>query len=84
MIDQPYGGPKITKDGVTVAKAIEFQNKFQNIGAQLVRSVASKTNDEAGDGTTTATVLARAIFSEGCKVPIFFSIDFHFFKRFIF
>lgn len=67
MIDQTYGSPKITKDGVTVAKAIDFENKFENVGAQLVKSVASKTNDTAGDGTTTATVLARAIFREGCK-----------------
>merc|ERR1719384_1266435 len=66
-IEQGYGAPKITKDGVTVAKAIEFSEKYENIGAQLVRSVASKTNDVAGDGTTTATVLARAIFTEGCK-----------------
>lgn len=67
VIDQAFGAPKITKDGVTVAKAIEFSNKFENIGAQLVKQVASKTNDEAGDGTTTATVLARAIFREGVK-----------------
>lgn len=67
VIDNTFGSPKITKDGVTVAKAIEFSNKYENIGAQLVKSVASKTNDEAGDGTTTATVLARAIFREGCK-----------------
>lgn len=67
VIDQAFGGPKITKDGVTVAKAIEFANRFENIGAQLVKSVASKANDEAGDGTTTATVLARAIFKEGVK-----------------
>merc|ERR1719461_2292219 len=66
-IEQSYGAPKITKDGVTVAKAIEFSDKYENIGAQLVRQVASKTNDVAGDGTTTATVLARAIFTEGCK-----------------
>merc|ERR550534_787963 len=66
-IEQSYGAPKITKDGVTVAKAIEFAEKYENVGAQLVRSVANKTNDVAGDGTTTATVLARAIFSEGCK-----------------
>jgi len=66
-IEQGYGAPKITKDGVTVAKAIEFSEKYENIGAQLVRQVASKTNDVAGDGTTTATVLARAIFTEGCK-----------------
>merc|ERR1719310_1683405 len=67
VIEQSFGAPKITKDGVTVAKAIEFADKHQNIGAQLVRQVASKTNDIAGDGTTTATVLTRAIFSEGCK-----------------
>lgn len=62
-----YGPPKITKDGVTVAKSIEFSDRLENIGASLVKQVASKTNDEAGDGTTTATVLARAIFKEGCK-----------------
>jgi len=67
IIDQSFGAPKITKDGVTVAKSIEFKDRFQNMGAQLVRQVASKTNDIAGDGTTTATVLTRAIFSEGCK-----------------
>jgi chaperonin GroEL len=67
VIDQSYGGPKITKDGVTVAKAIDFKDKHENLGAQLVRQVADKTNDIAGDGTTTATVLARAIFAEGCK-----------------
>jgi chaperonin GroEL len=66
-IDQPYGPPKITKDGVTVAKNIEFKDRFENMGAMLVRSVASKTNDIAGDGTTTSTVLARALFKEGCK-----------------
>eukprot|EP00490_Sorites_sp_Unknown_P025691 CAMPEP_0114659628 /NCGR_PEP_ID=MMETSP0191-20121206/18236_1 /TAXON_ID=126664 /ORGANISM="Sorites sp." /LENGTH=571 /DNA_ID=CAMNT_0001885437 /DNA_START=37 /DNA_END=1752 /DNA_ORIENTATION=- len=66
-IEVSYGPPKITKDGVTVAKNIEFEDKYENLGAQLVRHVASKTNDEAGDGTTTATVLARAIFGEGCK-----------------
>merc|ERR1712137_1338311 len=67
IIQQPYGPPKITKDGVTVAKAIDFEDKFEDMGAQLIKSVASKTNDVAGDGTTTATVLARAIYSEGCK-----------------
>ncbi len=67
LIDQSFGAPKITKDGVTVAKSIEFKDRFTNMGAQLVRQVASKTNDIAGDGTTTATVLARAIFVEGCK-----------------
>ena len=67
IIAQPYGPPKITKDGVTVAKAIDFEDKFEDMGAQLIKSVASKTNDVAGDGTTTATVLARAIYREGCK-----------------
>lgn len=67
IIAQPYGAPKITKDGVTVAKSIDFEDQFENMGAQLVKSVASKTNDVAGDGTTTATVLARAIYNEGCK-----------------
>jgi len=67
IIAQPYGAPKITKDGVTVAKSIDFEDKFMDMGAQLVKSVASKTNDIAGDGTTTATVLARAIYNEGCK-----------------
>ena len=67
VLDQSWGAPKITKDGVTVAKGIEFADPFENMGAQLVRSVASKTNDIAGDGTTTSTVLARAIFREGCK-----------------
>lgn len=67
IIDQAYGQPKITKDGVTVARSIELADRYQNLGAQLVRSVASRTNDQAGDGTTTATILARAIFAEGCK-----------------
>ncbi|KAK8795751.1 hypothetical protein WA158_000407 [Blastocystis sp. Blastoise] len=67
VIEQTYGAPKITKDGVTVAKAIDFENKFENMGAALVRQVASKTNETAGDGTTTATILARAIYNEGCK-----------------
>jgi len=66
-IEVSYGPPKITKDGVTVAKNIEFADKYENLGAQLVRHVASKTNDVAGDGTTTATILARSIFMEGCK-----------------
>lgn len=65
VIDQTYGAPKITKDGVTVAKNIEFKNRFLNMGAQLVRGVASKANDIAGDGTTTATILARSIFKQG-------------------
>jgi chaperonin GroEL len=67
IIDQAYGAPKITKDGVTVAKAIELADRYQNRGAQLIRQVASKTNDDAGDGTTTATILTRAIFAEGTK-----------------
>jgi chaperonin GroEL len=67
VLDQSFGQPKITKDGVTVAKSIEFEDKSENVGAQLVRSVANKTNDAAGDGTTTATILTRAMYSEGCK-----------------
>merc|ERR1712166_1016425 len=67
ILEQSFGSPKITKDGVTVAKSIEFENRHHNMGAQLVRSVANRTNDSAGDGTTTATVLTRAIYSEGCK-----------------
>ena len=67
VLDQTFGIPKITKDGVTVAKHIEFSDRYENIGASLVKQVAQKTNDEAGDGTTTATILARAIFKEGCK-----------------
>ena len=59
MIEKSWGSPKITKDGVTVAKAIELEDKFQNIGARLVQDVASNTNEQAGDGTTAATVLAR-------------------------
>lgn len=66
-IDQTYGGPKITKDGVSVAKSIALSDRFENVGAQLVLQVASKTNDVAGDGTTTSTVLARAIYTEGVK-----------------
>jgi chaperonin GroEL len=67
VIDKSYGAPRITKDGVTVAKEIELEDKFENMGAQMVREVASKTNDIAGDGTTTATVLAQAIVREGGK-----------------
>ena len=67
VIDKSYGAPRITKDGVTVAKEIELEDKFENMGAQMVREVASKTNDTAGDGTTTATVLAQAIVKEGVK-----------------
>ena len=67
ILDKSFGAPRTTKDGVTVAKEIELEDKFENMGAQLVREVASKTNDEAGDGTTTATVLAQAIVREGLK-----------------
>ncbi|EIM73183.1 chaperonin GroEL [Nitratireductor aquibiodomus RA22] len=67
VIDKSFGAPRITKDGVTVAKEIELEDKFENMGAQMVREVASKTNDIAGDGTTTATVLAQAIVQEGAK-----------------
>ena len=67
ILDKAYGAPNITKDGVSVAKEIELEDKFQNMGAQMVKEVASKTNDVAGDGTTTATVLAQAIVSEGLK-----------------
>ncbi|MFA5359547.1 MAG: chaperonin GroEL [Patescibacteria group bacterium] len=68
VIEKSYGGPTITKDGVTVAKEIELEDKFENIGASLVKEVASKTNDVAGDGTTTATVLAQAMIAEGLKM----------------
>ena len=67
VLDKSFGAPRITKDGVTVAKDIELSDKFENMGAQMVREVASKTNDEAGDGTTTSTVLAQAIVREGVK-----------------
>ena len=67
VLDRGFGSPLITKDGVTVAKEIELQDKFENVGADLVKEVASKTNDVAGDGTTTATVLAQAIVAEGVK-----------------
>ncbi len=68
VIEKSFGAPTITKDGVTVAKEIELSDKFENMGAQMVREVASKTNDDAGDGTTTATVLAQAIYREGAKI----------------
>jgi len=68
VIEKSYGGPIITKDGVTVAKEIELEDKFENIGAELVKEVASKTNDAAGDGTTTATILAQAMIAEGLKM----------------
>jgi len=67
VLDKSFGAPRITKDGVTVAKDIELSDKFENMGAQMVREVASKTNDIAGDGTTTATVLAQSIVREGAK-----------------
>src|SRR5512140_2486538 len=68
LLDKSFGAPRMTKDGVTVAKEIELENKFENMGAQMVREVASKTSDVAGDGTTTATVLAQAIYREGSKL----------------
>jgi chaperonin GroEL len=68
VIDKSWGAPTVTKDGVTVAKEIELEDKFENMGAQMVKEVASKTSDMAGDGTTTATVLARAIYEEGQKL----------------
>ncbi|MBI3557395.1 MAG: chaperonin GroEL, partial [Deltaproteobacteria bacterium] len=68
VIERAFGAPSVTKDGVTVAKEIELENKFENMGAQMVKEVASKTNDDAGDGTTTATVLAQAIYREGAKI----------------
>src|SRR3984893_6962491 len=67
VIEKKFGSPTVTKDGVTVAKEIELQDPLENMGAQMVREVASKTSDVAGDGTTTATVLAQAIFREGVK-----------------
>ena len=67
VIDKSYGAPRITKDGVSVAKEIDLEDKFENMGAQMVKEVASKTNEEAGDGTTTATILAQAIIKEGVK-----------------
>src|SRR5439155_819395 len=68
VLDKSFGAPTVTKDGVTVAKEVELEDKFENMGAQMVKEVASKTSDVAGDGTTTATVLARAIFTEGLKL----------------
>ena len=68
VIEKSFGAPLVTKDGVTVAKEIELADKFENMGAQMVREVASKTNDDAGDGTTTATILAQAIYREGAKI----------------
>src|SRR5688572_11984099 len=68
VIEKSWGSPTVTKDGVTVAKEIELEDKFENMGAQMVKEVASKTSDIAGDGTTTATVLAQAIYTEGSKL----------------
>ena len=68
VLEKSWGAPNVTKDGVTVAKEIELADKFENMGAQMVKEVASKTSDVAGDGTTTATVLARSIFTEGAKM----------------
>src|SRR5271168_3487303 len=68
VIEKSWGSPVVTKDGVTVAKEVELGGKLENMGAQMVREVASKTSDKAGDGTTTATVLAQSIFSEGLKM----------------
>jgi len=68
VIQKSFGAPHITKDGVSVAKEIELEDNFQNMGAQMVKEVAQKTNDDAGDGTTTATVLAQAIYREGVKL----------------
>src|SRR5262247_2970120 len=67
ILDKKWGSPTITKDGVTVAKEIDLKEPMENLGARMVREVASKTSDVAGDGTTTATVLAQAIYREGCK-----------------
>src|SRR5262250_214796 len=68
VIEKSWGSPVVTKDGVTVAKEIELFDKFENMGAQMVREVASKTSDKAGDGTTTATVLAQSIYTEGLRL----------------
>jgi chaperonin GroEL len=68
ILEKSFGSPTVTKDGVTVAKEIELEDKFENIGAQMIKEVASKTSDVAGDGTTTATVLAQAIYREGIKL----------------
>ena len=68
LLDKSFGAPTMTKDGVSVAKEVELEDKFENMGAQMVKEVASKTSDVAGDGTTTATLLAQAIFREGVKL----------------
>ena len=68
ILEKSFGAPTVTKDGVTVAKEVELEDRFENMGAQMVKEVASKTSDTAGDGTTTATVLAQALYREGSKV----------------
>src|SRR3990172_6274588 len=68
VMEKSFGSPTVTKDGVTVAKEVDLENRFENLGAQMVKEVASKTSDVAGDGTTTATVLAQAIYREGVKL----------------
>src|SRR5436190_18640496 len=68
VIEKSWGAPTVTKDGVTVAKEVELENKLQNMGAQMMKEVASRTSDTAGDGTTTATVLAQSIFTEGARL----------------
>src|SRR5512147_2982111 len=68
VLERSWGAPTVTKDGVTVAKEVELENRFANLGVQMVKEVASKTSDVAGDGTTTATVLAQAIYAEGAKL----------------
>ena len=70
VIEKSWGSPNVTKDGVTVAKEIDLEDKFENMGAQMVKEVASKTSDMAGDGTTTATILARAIYENGQKLVV--------------
>ena len=82
IISKSFGGPQVTKDGVTVAKEIELENELENMGAQMVKEVASKTNDLAGDGTTTATVLAQAIVKEGLKKCSLWSKSYGFKKRY--
>ena len=75
ILDKSFGAPTVTKDGVSVAKEIELDNKFENMGAQMVKEVASQTSDIAGDGTTTATVLAQAIVREGLKSCLLYTSD---------
>ena len=80
ILSRSYGAPHITKDGVTVAKEIELENEFENMGAQLVREVASKTNEDAGDGTTTATVLAQSIINVGLGSHFTYELGTHILK----